>query len=124
MAIFRSNAIWLPRIVAVLLLVFTIDAALAGSCCPLTMDTVNSPHGTTGLTEHGPADMTVAGDSGCPLEAATAEHPDHSACCLACVALVPTAEFPELEAASPSFDVSLVRTHLATRPDHLYRPPI
>jgi len=120
MAIFRSNAIWLPRIVAVLLLVFTIDVALAATCCPLPIGAT----GMTGVAESGPSDMMGQQGSDCPQGQDSSEHPEHNAYCLACIALVPNAQIPDLDFHSHSFVLLFVLNNAPPRIEHPFRPPI
>jgi hypothetical protein len=124
MAIFRANAIWLPRIVAALLLVFTIDVALAATCCSLPMDSEANAGETMAATESGSDDTLMPKGSECPLEEDSGDHPDHNACCLACVALVPASELPELDIIAHSFNSLPPHKNSPMRIEQLFRPPI
>jgi hypothetical protein len=109
--IFREHSFWLPRIVAVLLVVFAIDVALASTCCPLPMDAA-------------PGEAAMPDGADCPQDGDASKHPDHNACCLSCVMMFPVSQFPELDTAGRSFYSQLAHINPSTELESPYRPPI
>jgi hypothetical protein len=111
MTIFRRNAIWLPRIVFMLLVVFAIDVALASTCCPLPIDSA-------------PVESTMPDGADCPQDKDSTDHPNHNACCLSCVFMLPDSLIPESATVIQSYYSPLVYLNPASGLTPPYRPPI
>jgi hypothetical protein len=104
---------------AVMLLVFTVDVAVAGTCCPLDMDM-----GTSLGTDAAPVNSTMPAGENCPQSDDASGDMGHDACCLACVVMLPAWQFPEIDSAAQSFSSPLTYINPSSGFEPPYRPPI
>ncbi len=111
MSTFRPTAIRLPRIVGILLIVFTFDVALASTCCVTAMDCE-------------PVESKMPNGADCPQDNDSSEYPSHNTCCLSCVVTIPVSQFPELNTVVHFFHSPLVYLNPSTGLEPPYRPPI
>ncbi len=115
MAVFRAKSVWLPRIMAAVLLVFTIDVAVAASCCPLN----------TGIeTDSAAVSSTMPDGAACPQSDDASGQMGHNTCCLACVVMLPVWQLPVIDAVAQSFSASLTYINPSSGLEPPYRPPI
>ena len=115
MAVFRAKSVWLPRIMAVMLLVFTIDVAVAATCCPLD----------TGMEADSAAvNSTMPDGTECAQNDDSSGQMGHDTCCLACVVMLPVWNIPVIDTVAQSFNASLTYINPSAGLEPPYRPPI
>ncbi len=115
MAALRAKSVWLPRIMAAMLLVFTIDVAVAASCCPLN----------TGMDADSAAvNSTMPDGAVCPQSENSSGQMGHDTCCLACVVMLPVWQLPVIDTVAQSFNSPLTYINPSAGLEPPYRPPI
>ncbi len=116
MLVLRTKSVWLPRIMAAMLLVFTIDVAVAASCCPLN----------AGIeTDSAAVNSTMPdGAAACPQSDDSSGQMGHDTCCLACVVMLPVWEIPVIDTVAQSFSSPFTYVDPSAGLEPPYRPPI
>jgi hypothetical protein len=106
---------------AAMLLVFTLDVAVAATCCPLDM---NMNMGTDMNMDAGDSESTMSDGEGCPQSDNDSGQMEHATCCLSCVVMLPAWQFPELDIVAQSFSSPLIYVNPSSGFEPPYRPPI
>lgn len=115
MAVFREKSVWLPRIMAAMLLVFTIDVAVAATCCPLD----------AGMEANSAlVNPTMPDGTECPQNDDFSGQMGHDTCCLACVVMLPVWNIPVIDSVAQSFSSPLTYINPSAGLEPPYRPPI